>query len=130
VTKDLFNSSKLKTCVILSEWIKSVTNALWWAFKECKGKKDKGSIVLTYLYRIQGYKKEPNPRSGFVTLLSCVGDVELLKEMIESIPLHMQNVHQFPNNKKFKVSSHDRNIWYTKINPIIKYRFISSRVCS
>jgi hypothetical protein len=32
-----------------------------------------------------------------------LGDTELLKEMVLSIPLHVINVHEFPSNKKFKV---------------------------
>ncbi len=29
-------------------------------------------------------------------------------EMVESIPLHLQNIHVFPDNKKFKVMDQDR----------------------
>jgi hypothetical protein len=35
-----------------------------------------------------------------------LGDPVLLREMILSIPLHMQNIHVFPNNTKFKQCSH------------------------
>jgi len=31
------------------------------------------------------------------------GDEELLVEMVLSIPQHIQNIHHFPDNKKFKV---------------------------
>lgn len=37
MTKDLFHASKLKKCAILSEWITSICNTLWWSFRHCNG---------------------------------------------------------------------------------------------
>jgi solute carrier family 8 (sodium/calcium exchanger) len=37
VTKDIFVASKLKKCVALGGWIRSIRNMLWYSFSECKG---------------------------------------------------------------------------------------------
>jgi hypothetical protein len=41
--------------------------------------------------------------SGLFILPVYVGNTEKLKEMLLSIPLHMQNIHEFPENKHYKV---------------------------
>jgi hypothetical protein len=40
------------------------------------------------------------------TYFYIVGDTELLREMILSILLHVQNIHVFPQNKKYKVKKY------------------------
>jgi solute carrier family 8 (sodium/calcium exchanger) len=37
VSKDLFKASKLKKCVVLSCWIRSIRNMLWYSFSSCGG---------------------------------------------------------------------------------------------
>jgi solute carrier family 8 (sodium/calcium exchanger) len=37
VTKDLMNAAKLKKCTVLSSWIRSIRNMLWFAFGSCGG---------------------------------------------------------------------------------------------
>jgi hypothetical protein len=37
ISKDVFNSAKLKTCQMLSEWQPSINNTLWWCFQNCNG---------------------------------------------------------------------------------------------
>jgi hypothetical protein len=39
-------------------------------------------------------------------MLNCIVDPVLLREMVLSIPLHMQNINVFPDNLKFKQCSH------------------------
>jgi hypothetical protein len=41
--------------------------------------------------------------SGFFIWPVSVGNTEKLKEMLLSIPIHMQNIHVFPENKHYKV---------------------------
>ncbi len=70
VSKDIFTAAKLKKCAVLSSWIRSIRNMIWFSISECKG------------------------------------NAELLEEMILSIPMHIANVHTFPDNRLFKRCIH------------------------
>jgi len=70
VLKDLWEAAKLKSCEDLSEWIPSIKNQLWWAFR------------------------------------NSVGNLELLRERIASIPGHLMNIHLFPQHKQHTKCSH------------------------
>jgi hypothetical protein len=48
---------------------------------------------------------------SILRIVQILGNTEKLKEMLLSIPLHMQNIHEFPENQHYKVSN---TIW---VNP-------------
>ena len=81
MSKDIWKASKLKSCVVLSAWMVSITNQMWWAFGDSIGKK------LSRLIDQSHYEMH---RSS--------GNEEMLREKLLSIPLHLCNQHQFENN--------------------------------
>ena len=37
IKNKLFKASKLKTCIVLKEWLSSIVNMLWWALDTAQG---------------------------------------------------------------------------------------------
>ena len=70
IAKDIWKAAKLRKCISLGAWLKSVKNQVWFAIG------------------------------------SCGGNVEMLREIILSIPQHCAGVHTFPENQFFKQCAH------------------------
>ncbi len=130
VSKDLYNASKLKKCAILSEWNTSICNMLWWSFRNCNGKHLTQLVLWPSLkyYILWKMCSNENCTGNFALrkincfsvtwlykIVKFLEDTELLTEMVLSIPLHIQDIHVFPENKKFKVHEIYKNNVITMI---------------
>ena len=103
----------------LNGWISSINNMMWYSFSSCKGKKIKDFIIGLDSIPFSTNPYFWNTRflsfTKHLTLIYCLqffliiwppGDPELLKEKLMSIPGHISNEHQFPDNKKYRSCPH------------------------
>ena len=115
VLKDLWAASKLVSCkgkrlghnhmphftilTGLSDWVPSINNMLWYSFSTCAG--TNYTILLTVWLSLARIYRE-----SFFYRRIIMGDPELLKEKLLSIPSHVSNDHAFPLNKKYSACPH------------------------
>lgn len=60
VTKDLLNAAKLKKCAVLSSWIQSIRNMLWYSFGHCGGSAEQlKEMVLSIPKHLAGIHSFP-----------------------------------------------------------------------
>jgi solute carrier family 8 (sodium/calcium exchanger) len=60
VSKDLFKASKLKKCAVLSCWIRSIRNMLWYSFSSCGGSADLlREMILSIPHHVAGIHTFP-----------------------------------------------------------------------
>ena len=85
VMKEVFKAAKNNNCVKLGLWKDSISNMLWWSFAT--------SSSLNWLIIDN-------------TVFLILGNETLLREKILSIPLHLADLHSFPNNEQHKQCSH------------------------
>ena len=85
VMKEVFKAAKNNNCVKLGLWKDSISNMLWWSFATSSRL---NKIIVDN------------------SVLLILGNETLLREKILSIPLHLADLHSFPNNKQHKQCSH------------------------
>ena len=111
IMKDLHDASKLKSCSKLGKWLPSINNMLWDSFAHCNGKfqfifnqsLEEIVIILTLLRSYHDYFEE---FSKLLYMFVFLGDHNVLREKLLSIPDHISNKHTFPWNKHHKECGH------------------------
>ena len=87
----------LWNCLGLTEWVPSITNMLWYSFSSSVGNKTKKRIKSSQHYPLVKIQ------------LQCqkiLGNHQLLREKILSIPDHISNQHSFPLNTEHMKCQH------------------------